>query len=102
MSSSITNNLAKLNAEQLCKHKDNDNELFKKKSVEHRRRMKVQKEAEHQRAEAVVRQKAEEEAKQKAEVEAWRRAEVEAKVCAEEVKRVQLKQSSVSGPSKGK
>ncbi|KIK76690.1 hypothetical protein PAXRUDRAFT_18016 [Paxillus rubicundulus Ve08.2h10] len=77
---------------------NNNNELFEKKSVEHRHRMKVWKEAEHQRAEEVARWKVEEEVKWKVEVEAQRRAEVEAKACAEEVP---WAQSLVSGPSKG-
>ncbi|KIK74649.1 hypothetical protein PAXRUDRAFT_19657 [Paxillus rubicundulus Ve08.2h10] len=102
MSSSTTNDLTKWSDEQLHKHEDDDDELYKRKSVEHRHHMKAQKEAEHQRAEEEVRQKAEEEVRQKAEVEVWRRVETEANAHAEEVVRMQSKQSSVSGPSKGK
>ncbi|KIK77760.1 hypothetical protein PAXRUDRAFT_17282 [Paxillus rubicundulus Ve08.2h10] len=99
MSSSIANDLTKWNDEQLRENEDNDDELFKKKSAEHRHCTKVRKEVERQMAEEVVRWKAEEEAKQKAEVEVQRRAEAEAKVCTEEVAQAQ---SSVSGPLKGK
>ncbi|KIK81436.1 hypothetical protein PAXRUDRAFT_15248 [Paxillus rubicundulus Ve08.2h10] len=99
MSSSIANNLTKWNDKQLRENEDEDDELFEKKSVEHRRRMKAWKEAECWMAEEVARQKAEEEVKQKAEVEVQRRAEVEAKVCAEEVAQAQ---GSVLGPLKGK
>ncbi|KIK72250.1 hypothetical protein PAXRUDRAFT_22211 [Paxillus rubicundulus Ve08.2h10] len=99
MSPSTTNDLSKWSDEQLCENEDDEDELFEKKSVEHRRRTKVRKEAERRMAEEVARRKAEEEAKQKAEVEAQRRAEAEAKVHAEEVARAQ---SLTSGPSKGK
>ncbi|KIK82493.1 hypothetical protein PAXRUDRAFT_14715 [Paxillus rubicundulus Ve08.2h10] len=86
MSSSATNNLTKWSNEQLCKNEDNDkNELDEKKSMEHRHHIKVQKEAEHQRAEEEMRWKAEEEVKRKMEVEAQRRVEAEAKACAEEL-----------------
>ncbi|KIK80289.1 hypothetical protein PAXRUDRAFT_15865 [Paxillus rubicundulus Ve08.2h10] len=77
MSSSTANDITKWSNEQLHKNEDDDNNLYEKKSAEHRCHMKAQKEAEHRRAEEEMRQKAEEEAKRKAE-------------------------SSVSGPSKGK
>ncbi|KIK97160.1 hypothetical protein PAXRUDRAFT_10339 [Paxillus rubicundulus Ve08.2h10] len=96
MSSSITNDLTKWSDEQLHKNEDDNDNLYKKKSAEHRR---LRKEAEHWVAEEVAKWKAEEVAKRKAEVEAQRRAEAEAKVRAEEVARVQ---SLVSGPFKGK
>ncbi|KIK78456.1 hypothetical protein PAXRUDRAFT_16864 [Paxillus rubicundulus Ve08.2h10] len=99
ISSSIANDLTKWNDEQLHEHKDDDDRSFEKKSVECRHRMKTWKEAEHQRAEEMVRQKVEEEAKRKVEVEAQRRAEVKAKLHTEEVVWVQ---SLVSGPSKDK
>ncbi|KIK72234.1 hypothetical protein PAXRUDRAFT_22227 [Paxillus rubicundulus Ve08.2h10] len=99
MSSSTTNDLTKWSDEQLHKNKDDDNELFEKKSAEHRRRTKARKEAERRMAEEVARRKAEEEAKRKGEVKAQRRAEAEVKVRAEEVVQAQ---SSTSGPSKGK
>ncbi|KIK79794.1 hypothetical protein PAXRUDRAFT_16133 [Paxillus rubicundulus Ve08.2h10] len=99
MSSSTTNDITKWSDEQLCKNKDDNDDLYEKKSVECRHCMKVQKEVECQRAEEEMRQKAEEQVKQKAEVKAQRRAEVEAKACTEEVVQAQ---SSVLGPSKGK
>ncbi|KIK74379.1 hypothetical protein PAXRUDRAFT_19936 [Paxillus rubicundulus Ve08.2h10] len=94
MSSSTTNDLSKWSNKQLHENKDDDDELFEKKSAERRCRTKARKEAEE-----VVRRKAEEEAKRKAEVEAQRRAEAEAKAHTEEVARAQ---SSTLGPSKGK
>ncbi|KIK81940.1 hypothetical protein PAXRUDRAFT_14984 [Paxillus rubicundulus Ve08.2h10] len=94
MSSSTTNDITRWGDDQLHKHKDEDDELYKRKSVEHRCHMKAWKEAEHQRVE--------EEMRQKVEVEARRRAEMEAKACTEEVAQVQSKQSSVLGPSKSK
>ncbi|KIK72190.1 hypothetical protein PAXRUDRAFT_22281 [Paxillus rubicundulus Ve08.2h10] len=99
MSSSTTNDLSKWSDEQLHENEDNKDELFEKKSAEHRCRTKVRKEAEQRMAEEVARRKAEEEAKRKAEVEAQRRVEAEAKAHTEEVAQVQ---SSTSGPSKGK
>ncbi|KIK78709.1 hypothetical protein PAXRUDRAFT_16729 [Paxillus rubicundulus Ve08.2h10] len=91
MSSSIANDLTKWSDEQLRENEDDGNELFQKKSVEHRYRTKVQKEVERRMAEEVARQKVE--------VEAQRRVEAEAKAHAEEVVQAQ---SSASGPLKGK
>ncbi|KIK78552.1 hypothetical protein PAXRUDRAFT_16809 [Paxillus rubicundulus Ve08.2h10] len=91
MSSSIANDLTKWSDKQLRENEDDDDELFEKKSVEHRRHTKVQKEVERQMVEEVARRKAE--------VKAQRRAEAEVKAHAEEVMRAQ---SSALGPSKGK
>ncbi|KIK94475.1 hypothetical protein PAXRUDRAFT_12028 [Paxillus rubicundulus Ve08.2h10] len=99
MSSSITNDLTKWNDEQLRENEDNNDELFEKKSAEHRCCTKAWKEAERQMVNEVARRKAEEEAKQKVEVEAQRRTEAEAKVHTEEVA---WAQNSVLGPPKGK
>ncbi|KIK72185.1 hypothetical protein PAXRUDRAFT_22287, partial [Paxillus rubicundulus Ve08.2h10] len=99
MSPSTTNDLSKWSDEQLHENEDNEDELFEKKSAEHRRWTKARKEAEQWMAEEAARRKVEEEAKRKAEVKVQRRAEVEAKACTEEVARVQ---SLTSGPLKGK
>ncbi|KIK81201.1 hypothetical protein PAXRUDRAFT_15366 [Paxillus rubicundulus Ve08.2h10] len=97
MSSSIANNLTKWSDEQLCEHEDNDNGLYRRKSVEHRCHMKAWKEVEHQRAEEEVRWKAEEEEKCKAEEEVqhkakdevWRRTEAEVRAHMEDIAQAQ-------------
>ncbi|KIK74688.1 hypothetical protein PAXRUDRAFT_19627 [Paxillus rubicundulus Ve08.2h10] len=96
MSSSIANNLTKWSNEKLRENKDDDDDLYEKKSVEHRHRMKAWKEAERQMVEELVRQKVEEVAKQKVEVEAQRRAETEAKAHIEEVVQAQGHQEKVT------
>ncbi|KIK71946.1 hypothetical protein PAXRUDRAFT_22602 [Paxillus rubicundulus Ve08.2h10] len=99
MSSSANNNPTKWSNKWLCKHNDDNDKLFEKKSMEHRHCMKVWKEVEHQRVEEEARWKAEEEEKCKVEVEAWRNADVDVKACTEQVA---WAQSSVMGLSKGK